>query len=440
MSLLPRNKLKLGAAAVGLVIVAGCVALGGVYGFTELQYKYLTRGDDTAQIAPTPERIARGEYLARMGDCVACHTAPGGKPFAGGLPLDTGFGVVLSSNITPDKGTGIGGWSLRQFDLAMRHGIGDDGKRLYPAMPYNTYAKISDDDLIDIKFYIDTLSPVANAVDSNQMSFPFNIRPMMMGWNLLFLDSGPLENDQSKSAEWNRGRYIVDSLGHCTTCHSPKNLLGGDTSAYLGGAVLQDWFAPRIGGDAWPAVADWTNEDIATYLKTGANQHAIAAGPMAEAIQNSTQYLAMEDLRAVATYLKEVEGSEAPKVQTVSADSALPYPEGGRIYDHLCSTCHNRDGSGVPQMGPALRANTAIKGENGKFTTLRMILAGGYSAETQTYPTGFAMPGFDWKLSDQEAANVANYVRNAWGNSSPEVSQSKVREIRIRLKSPTAAD
>lgn len=429
------RRLAQGAAAV---VVLGCVGVVGSYMVTNLVYHYQTQAEMTHLPSPTPDRVARGEYLARVGDCVACHTAPDGKPFSGGLPLDTGFGVVLSSNITPDKETGIGNWTMKQFFFAMQHGQGEEGKRLYPAMPYNTYARVSDDDIIDIKYYLDTLPSIAKSVDSNQMKFPFNIRPLMIGWNMLFLDTDQYQSDNTKSAEWNRGKYIVDGLGHCTTCHSPKNIFGGD-GEYLSGAVLQGWHAPDINGNAWPQIADWTADDIADYLKTGVNRHAIASGPMAEAIQNSTQYMEVADLKAVATYLKSLETSEPSPV--VSLASMPPASHTTKLtYDSLCATCHNADGSGVQGMGPALRGNTAILGSEGSNTMLRMMLAGGYSARTATHPTGFAMPAFDWKLNDREAADLANYVRNTWGNSSVLIAPDDVKSTRQKLSASARAD
>jgi mono/diheme cytochrome c family protein len=270
------------------------------------------------------------------------------------------------------------------------------------------------------------------------MKFPFNIRPLMIGWNMLFLDTDQYQSDNTKSAEWNRGKYIVDGLGHCTTCHSPKNIFGGD-GEYLSGAVLQGWHAPDINGNAWPQIADWTADDIADYLKTGVNRHAIASGPMAEAIQNSTQYMEVADLKAVATYLKSLETSEPSPV--VSLASMPPASHTTKLtYDSLCATCHNADGSGVQGMGPALRGNTAILGSEGSNTMLRMMLAGGYSARTATHPTGFAMPAFDWKLNDREAADLANYVRNTWGNSSVLIAPDDVKSTRQKLSASARAD
>ncbi|NTJ65924.1 c-type cytochrome [Agrobacterium rhizogenes] len=438
MTSLPKTKAKWLAGGVAAVVALGCVGVVAAYGVANVIYHFQTSSEMENLPAPTSERIAHGEYLARVGDCVACHTASGGKPFSGGLPLDTGFGVVLSSNITPDKDTGIGSWSMKQFFLAMRHGQGEDGKRLYPAMPYNTYARVSDDDIIDIKYYLDTLSPVTKAVDSNQMKFPFNIRPLMIGWNMLFLDTDQFEHDATKSAEWNRGRYIVDGLGHCTTCHSPKNIFGGD-GTYLSGAVLQDWHAPNINGNGWPQVAEWSEEDIAEYLKTGVNRHAIASGPMAEAIQNSTQHMEMSDLHAVATYLKSLESS-GPNPMPALATATAPSHTTKLTYNSLCATCHSAEGNGVKDLGPALRGNTAILGPGGASTTLRMILSGGYSAKTGTHPTGFAMPAFDWKLNDHEAADLANYIRSAWGNVSPAISADEVKAMRTKLASTGQAD
>jgi len=413
----------------GMIVALLVVIVGGLYGFGTVWYDSAIRESVPNAAHPDRAQVERGEYLTRVGDCVACHTASGGEPFAGGLPLDTGFGVVVSSNITPDKATGIGGWTMRQFILAMRLGIGDHGKLLYPAMPYNTYAKLSDADLVSVKYYLDTLLPVSNRVDSNQMRFPFNIRPLMIGWNMLFLDSRPYVSDPGRSVEWNRGAYLVEGLGHCSTCHSPKNAFGGDRADYfLQGAVLQGWYAPRITGDAWKGVADWSTADVTQYLKTGANQHAIAAGPMAEAIANSTQYITDDDLNAIAVYLKSLGGKAVPLPAAVAADSATMM-RGQRLYGSVCATCHGVTGEGVDGMGPSLRGNIAVNA-GPPDNVLHMILAGGYSARTETHPKGFAMPSFNWKLNDSETADLATFIRNSWGNSAPAVGASDVSAAR----------
>jgi mono/diheme cytochrome c family protein len=424
--------LKRGAVGLAAILILGLIALAAVYAFTRWHYS-ATSTDPVAGVPPTePSRVARGAYLARAGDCIACHTAAGGQPFAGGLALDTGFGKVLSSNITPDMETGIGGWSMRQFILAMREGIGDHGKRLYPAMPYNTYAKVSDNDLIDLKYYLDTLAPVRNEVDSNQMSFPFNIRPLMIGWNLLFLNDAAYVEDPQQSPAWNRGAYLVQGLGHCTTCHSPKNPLGGDQRhGFLQGAILQGWYAPSITGDAWAGVNDWSVEDIARYLKDGANRHAIAVGPMAEAIANSTQYLGMQDLQAIGTYLKSLSGN-ARTEPAATAEEAVHSGSGQHIYASVCASCHGLEGRGIQGMGPALQGNIVV-GRGPANNVLHMILVGGESARTQGVPKGYAMPGFAWKLDNQEVADLATYIRTAWANGGSAVSAEEVDSARTAL-------
>lgn len=432
MRLKSHSALKRSGIFLAGVLILGLLALAVMYGVTRWNYSRLSN-TPMAGIAPSDaSKVARGEYLARVGDCVACHTVAGGKPFSGGLALDTGFGKVISSNITPDKETGIGNWNMRQFIMVMRDGIGEHGKRLYPAMPYNTYAKVSDEDLVDIKYFLDTLTPVRNEVVSNQMNFPFNIRPLMIGWNLLFLDDKPYVADASKSADWNRGAYLVQGLGHCSTCHSPKNLLGGDRwGAFLQGAILQGWYAPTITGDIWAGVGNWTVQDIAQYLKSGANKHAIATGPMAEAIENSTQYINSQDLEAIGTYLKSLDGSSgasaAPAAELVNAPG-----HGQHVYASVCASCHGLEGKGVRDMGPALQGNIVV-GKGPANNVLHMILAGGRSARTESLPQGYAMPGFAWKLDDQEVADLATYIRSAWGNSGSGVSAQDVSQARAAL-------
>lgn len=425
-------KLKRAALCLILLVIIALLALWGINAFNTWRFDKLSEMPAAAVVGDRKQHIEHGAYLAKLGDCVACHTARGGHQFAGGLPLDTGFGLVVSSNITPDMDTGIGGWSREQFIQAMRHGVGKHGKQLYPAMPYNAYAKVSNADMADLKMYLDTLPPVRHAVEENQMRFPFNIRPLMMGWNLLFLDPAPFQDDPSKSQQLNRGAYLVLGLGHCSACHTAKNPLGGDTSQFLQGAVLQKWYAPGIAGEAWHGVANWSAADIATYLKTGVNKHAIAVGPMAEAVENSTQYFNDADLDAVAAYLK----SFPVKTNVANGPSKLPIPsdretmlQGRRIYASVCASCHGVEGEGQPGMGPALRGNLVVaKGPDNNV--LHLILAGGYSAKTQTHPQGFAMPAFGWKLDDTEVAALATYIRNDWGNTGSAVSEAAVAAMR----------
>ena len=295
--------------------------------------------------------------MAIVGDCAACHTDPHhGKPFAGGYALETPFGKLLASNITSDKNTGIGAWSEQEFTRAVREGKGRHGENLYPAMPYNAYVKVSDQDMRDLWAYMQTVPAVDNEVVSNQLPFPFNIRLMMMGWNLLFFDNTPFEPVAGATGQINRGAYLVDGLGHCAACHTPKNFLGGDKGgAYLQGGELAGWHAPQITGNPYVGIGGWSDTQVVQYLKTGSNHVAVASGPMAEAVTNSTQHMHDEDLYAIAAYLKTLPGSDTRSPRPLNA-SDKTLQQGANVYSANCSVCHNSDGKGINQLASSLAA------------------------------------------------------------------------------------
>ncbi|MFL9991420.1 cytochrome c [Paraburkholderia sediminicola] len=383
-----------------------------------------------AAAGPAAEAVERGRYLARAGDCIACHTAQGGQPFAGGLAIDTPFGKIVASNITPDKQTGIGDWSEAEFIRAVKQGVGKHGEYLYPAMPYTAYAKVSDQDLRDIKAYLDTVPAVNNKVEANRLPFPFNIRLLMFGWNLLFFDKTPFKADPKQSVEWNRGAYLVQGLGHCASCHTPKNFLGGDGAALQGGE-LQGWYAPEISGNTHVGLGGWSVDDIAAYLKNGGNNRSVASGPMAEAVTDSTQYLTQADLRAIGVYLKSFPGSDKAAPATLDAGSE-PMRLGHQVFLSNCAACHRSNGTGVPAMVSSLSASAGVQQPN-PANLLRTILIGSRGAVTESNPTGAAMPNFSWKLSDAEVAAVATYVRNSWGNAADAVTAEQAGKARASL-------
>ncbi len=280
------------------------------------------------------EMIEHGRYMAIAGDCAACHTAKGAQPFAGGGALETPFGILLAPNITPDLETGIGGWTNDEFVDAVRNGLGHGGIHLYPAMPYTYYTKMSRTDAIAIRAYLDTVQPVRNEVHANQLPFPFNQRETMIGWNELYFTPGEFKPDPGKSAEWNRGAYLVEGAEHCGLCHTPKNVMGGDENGQaMQGSVLQNWYAPNITGNRRVGIGDWTADDIALYLKTGRNRYDIASGAMADAVTHSTSHLTDADLRAIAVYLKDLPPGGGGPPQPVSAqDPAMQ--QGQAIYNN----------------------------------------------------------------------------------------------------------
>lgn len=416
----PRTLLTLAAVAtVALLAGAGVILY-------DLQRSYPQNDGNLA--GPSLEKqIARGRYIADLADCAACHSVPGGQPFAGGYRLETPFGPLLSSNITSDPQTGIGGWTQERFDRAVRHGKGSHGY-LYPAMPYTAYARLTDQDLADLWQYIRTLPPASNAVVENQLPFPFDQRWLLAGWNLLFFHATPFEPDPQRSTAFNRGDYLVNGPGHCTVCHTAMNFLGGESEDSLQGAVLAGWHAPDLTGNPHTGLGHWSEADIVQYLKTGTNRRSVASGPMTEAIENSTQYLTEEDLAAIAEYLKALPASVKPRAEQMpaaSADMAL----GKRIYDSQCTACHVSDGSGVRQMIPKLAGNPVVNSHD-PATLLRMVLNGSDGPRTAGNPTGAGMPAFDWRLPDDQVAAVLTYIRNAWGNTAPGVNARQAAQSR----------
>ena len=381
------------------------------------------------------EKIERGRYLAVLGDCVSCHTAPGGKPFAGGAALETPFGALIGPNITPDVTTGVGAWSEEDFRRAMHEGVGRDGARLYPAMPYPAYTKVTRDDVSAIWAYLRSLDPVRNEVQPNQLRFPFNVRrPATSTWDLINFQPGVFQPNPAKSDAWNRGAYLVEGLGHCGTCHTPKNITGGDRgSEALQGALLQDWYAPDLTEDPRTGIGSWSIEEIVRYLKTGANSYDIASGPMAEAVSNSTSKMTDADLLAIATYLKD----RAPRSGRAVTALAAVNPRmvaGQAIYEDRCAACHSHSGAGVPNLFPRLASAPLVQSAD-PTSLIRVVLIGSRAVATSAAPTAPAMPAFGWNLNDTEVADVLTYVRNTWGNAASAVQPEDVTKLRERLSS-----
>ncbi|MFC7474531.1 c-type cytochrome [Dankookia sp. GCM10030260] len=355
--------------------------------------------------------VARGRYLAEAADCMPCHTAPGGRPFAGGLALNTPFGAVLSPNITPDIATGIGAWTDAQFARALHDGVGRDGEDLYPVMPYTSYTRILAEDVQAIRAYLATVEPVSAPRQPNQLGFPFNIRATLGFWRELYFRPGEFRADPARPPAWNRGAYLVTALGHCGECHTPRNLLGAtEPSRSLAGAVVDGWFAPNISGDLRDGVGDWPEARIADWLKTGADAaKGTAFGPMQEVVHDSLARLTRPDLLAIAAYLKDSPPRQAtPRVAAVRAD-----PRAAALYLENCGPCHQPLGRGIPGAIPPLAGNQAVTADQPNNVIQAMLhgipAQGGYGA----------MPSFAAALDDRQVAAIANYVRNAWGNQAP---------------------
>jgi mono/diheme cytochrome c family protein len=386
----------------------------------------LARADDISFA-----QVQRGRYLADAADCFACHTAEKGAPFAGGRGIETPFGTIYSPNLTSDRQTGLGAWSDDDFYNAMHLGAAPDGRRLYPAFPYPYFTKLTRDDVMAIRAYLNILPPVKNQRRPNELTWPLNYRVVMRAWNSMFFKPGEFVPSPQKSTEWNRGAYLVEGSGHCGACHTPKNAFGADkTNQQFQGGLLQDWFIPRINSDQRSGLGSWSVEDVVEYLKTGRNARSNASGLMAEVVANSTSKLSDEDLNAIAVYVKDASGktneeARQPKQELMDA--------GGAIFSDSCSACHQSKGEGVERMFPPLMDNANVQSVD-PTTVIRVILEGAQTVSTPSRPTPFAMPAFNWKLSDEQIAAVATFVRNAWGNAASVVTSEEVKSLRGRLR------
>jgi mono/diheme cytochrome c family protein len=377
-------------------------------------------------------QVARGHYLTVAADCAACHTDPGRDgAFAGGQLIETPFGHVAAANITPDRETGIGAWSDAEFDAAVRRGVMPDGKRLYPAMPFPYFTKMTKEDVLAIRVYLNTVIPVQRTVHSNQLPFPFNIRAAMRLWDALYFDPTRFTADPAKPVSWNRGAYLVEGPGHCAACHTPKTLLGADKSDQkFRGYSIQGWFAPDITNDSLRGLGNWSAADVVDYLKKGHNRFEGASGPMAEEITNSSSKMSDDDLNAITAYLKSQPGHAAAQ-KPLSADDGL-MKAGAAIYEDRCSACHKADGTGVSYLIPNLAESSSL-GSREPTTMLRVVIRGAQSVATRDEPTGPAMPAFGWQLTDVQVAAVITYIRNSWGHAAPAVTVADVHNARNDL-------
>jgi len=414
----------------------------------------MTMGIGPTRAADTrADLIEQGRYLAAAGDCVSCHTRPDGKAFSGGLPLDTPFGVIFSANITPDARTGIGAWSEQQFARALREGIAADGTHLYPAFPYTAYTKVSDEDVHAIYLYLESLAPVSYTPPHNRMQFPFGLRSLLAGWNLLFFEPGRYLHDASRSAEWNRGAYLTQGLGHCGACHTPRNVLGGERSARMlsGGVYLDEVVDEVVDGRITPmdertvrpwsaanltpargGLAAWSLDDIAAYLKRGHNARAAAFGPMSKVILNGTSHLSDADIRAIAVYLKSL----PPTVPEAPARLEETRVKAGEIvYTTRCGDCHLPSGLGMPRAAnvdpsktaPPLAGNAALQAPD-PATLINVILYGAHEGSAAGESAWPKMSGFELSvgLDDEAIAALCSYLRSSWGNQAGPVDAAAV--------------
>jgi len=377
--------------------------------------------------------VERGAYLARAGNCVGCHSRPEGRDFAGGLGVETPFGVVFAPNISPDVKTGIGAWSADEFWRALHHGRSKSGRLLYPAFPYPSYTNITREDSDALYAFLRTAKPVSQVNTPHGLHFPFNTQVALAVWRALFFRPGDFEADPSQSVEWNRGKYLVQSLGHCAACHSSRNFFGATSAnAEFAGGLMPDqsWYAPSLADPQQAGVQQWRREDVVKLLKSGVSGHATVLGPMANVVYTSTQHLSDNDASAMAQFLAAIPVSVVvlPEFKPASVDVMQ---RGGKIYWTHCASCHGGQGEGVASIYPALAGNRAVTLASAN-NVVRAIRWGGFSPTTPGNPQPFGMPPFGQTLSDGDISAVATFVRQSWGNKANEVSSVDVLRVRER--------
>ena len=395
--------------------------------------------------AAESDLIKQGEYLARAGDCVACHTAKGGKPFAGGLPMETPIGVIYSTNITPDK-TGLGDYSFEDFDKAVRHGVAKSGSTLYPAMPYPSYARVSESDMQALyAYFMKGVEPVAQENKSSDIPWPLSMRWPLAAWRWMFAPAvadyqAPVGVDPVIS----RGAYLVEGLGHCGACHTPraltmqeKALSAADGNAFLSGsAPLEGWIAKSLRGDHKDGLGSWSEEQLVQFLKTGRSDRSAVFGGMSDVVVHSMQYMSQDDLTAIARYLKSLPAVD-PKDQPHQYDKQVAEAlwkgddtkPGASVYIDNCAACHRTDGHGYTRVFPALAGNPVLQSEDAT-SLINIVLNGGTLPATHAAPSTFTMPAFAWRLSDQEVADVVSFIRGSWGNVGAPVNAGEVSRLR----------
>lgn len=430
---------------VGFTLVALGLAYCGSFALTAYRTENTQRNIDFSDT-----QIRRGEYVARLADCYACHTAPNGQPFAGGLAMQTPIGAIYSTNITPDLETGIGSYRYADFKAAVQHGIAPNGKLLYPAMPYTSYVVMSDEDIQAMyAYFMKGVAPVKQSNAKGMILPVLNWRWPLSYWQVLFAPKREFVSLTESNVRVNRGKYLVEGAGHCGACHTPRGVayqekaLSEDGMHFLSGAVIDGWWAKSLRGDAY-GLASWSKEELAEFFKTGRTNRSAAFGAMAEVIEHSTQYWNDEDIESIAEYLKtlpaapnqETELADKPDTTTNMLLSGQYDNRGALLYAEHCIACHRTDGNGVAGVFPALNRNSAVYSPQAQ-SVIQVTLEGGRAPHTQHDAIAFSMPAFK-HLSDDDVADLVNFVRNGWHNQAPEISRKEVAEIRqlVNSKAP----
>ena len=386
----------------------------------------------------------KGEYLARAGDCVACHSLPGGKAFAGGLKMASPVGAIYATNITPDVETGIGSYTLQDFDRSMRQGIARDGHHLYPAMPYPSYAKLTDPDIAALyDYFMHDVPAVRQANPKNDIPNLLSPRWPLALWNTVYAPSPGFTPDPTKDAQWNRGAYLVEGPGHCGACHTPRGTaweekaLDARDSRFLAGANLDDWFAPSLRRNLANGLGGWSPAEIAEFLKTGHNRHASAYGSMSEVINNSTPYLTDDDLAAIAAFLASLSATEQEAAWAYDSATAAALLNGksdlagAKLYAASCQSCHRETGASAPPYVPPLAGNPTVLDKDAS-SLINIVLNGSWPLVAKGRPDAYRMPQFREQLNDRQIADIVSFIRSAWGNKAGTVSAEDVAGLRKR--------
>lgn len=443
---------------VTLIAVLAAVGIGGaVIGAHFLsQHRASSLDTDVTVDLTSSDLIAKGAYIARTADCVACHTAPSGQPFAGGLAMETPLGAIYSTNITPDADTGIGHYELDDFIRAVKHGVTPDNRPLYPAMPYPSYVIVPDEDLTALyAFFMQSVPAVKQQNGESTIPWPFNMRWPMSWWQVLFASEREFVADANLSAEENRGAYLVEGPGHCGACHTPRgiayqekslNLAAGPNSDFLSGAVIDGWRAKSLRSEA-RGLASWSQADLADFFATGRTDLVAAFGAMADVVEHSTRYMNESDIAAMAAYLKQLPPAKGkilefePKqdITTAALQAGTDHSQGALLYVENCMVCHRADGLGMPRIFPALAQNSAIYAKNAQ-SVIQVTLEGGKMPSNDVDVMDFAMPSFK-HLTNDEMVAVINFIRNGWTNQAPDIAAKDVEHIRqfLAIKSPHLA-
>jgi mono/diheme cytochrome c family protein len=413
-------------------VVLAVIVLAACWWWAQRHRPTATEDPAVAAMLKDPAVITKGHYLAISGDCMSCHTAQGGQPYAGGRMLPTPFGNIPAPNITPDLETGLGNWHFEDFWRALHTGVGRDGELLYPAFSYTSFTKVTREDAIAIFAYLRSLTPINQPAKPLGLRFPYNVRGALTAWRTVYFKPGTYQLDPTQSASWNRGAYLVQGLAHCNECHATRGTWGGiDPRVSLTGGEIpaQNWYAPDLSTQVNGGLQGWNQQDIIDLLKTGQSSKGVAIGPMADVVASSTQYLHDDDVQAIADYLQSLPARPKPMARLGPLNSKSVADHGGDIYAQRCADCHGKDGRGVPGIYPQLDGNASVLEPTG-INAIRAVLLGGFAPLTEGNPRPYSMPPYAQQLNDADVAAVVTYIRQAWSNHASAVREGDVIKYR----------